>query len=155
MQKYVRQATPEDAHKLAPKMRNADREEIKASHNSTPLNALLHPFTQLQHKTFSIIGTEEEDVIGMFGVVPCETKNYGIAWLLSSDELLNHTRQFLRECPKWVNEMSKDYKYLYNYVDERNIVAIKWLQFLGFKDIETLPYGYEKKNFKLMLKEIN
>ena len=51
--------------------------------------------------------------------------------------------------------MSKDYKYLYNYVDERNIVAIKWLQFLGFKDIETLPYGYEKKNFKLMLKEIN
>ena len=56
---------------------------------------------------------------------------------------------------KWVNEMSKDYKYLYNYVDERNIVAIKWLQFLGFKDIETLPYGYEKKNFKLMLKEIN
>ena len=85
MQKYVRQATPEDAHKLAPKIRKADREEIKASHNSTPLNALLHPFTQLQHKTFSIIGTEEEDVIGMFGVVPCETKDYGIAWLLSSD----------------------------------------------------------------------
>jgi len=155
MQKYVRQATPEDAHKLAPKMRNADREEIKASHNSTPLNALLFPFTQLKHKTFTIIGTEEEDVIGMFGVVPCETKDYGIAWLLSSEELLNHTRQFLRECPKWVNEMSKDYKYLYNYVDERNIVAIKWLQFLGFKVIETLPYGYEKKNFKLMLKEIN
>ena len=155
MQKYVRQAIPEDAHKLAPKMRKADREEIKASHNSTPLNALLFPFTQLKHKTFTIIGTEKEDVIGMFGVVPCETKNYGIAWLLSSEELLNHTRQFLRECPKWVNEMSKDYKYLYNYVDERNIVAIKWLQFLGFKDIETLPYGYEKKNFKLMLKEIN
>ena len=155
MQKYVRQAIPEDAHKLAPKIRKADKEEIKASHNSTPLNALLFPFTQLKHKTFTIIGTEEEDVIGMFGVVPCETKDYGIAWLLSSDELLNHTRQFLRECPKWVNEMSKDYKYLYNYVDERNIVAIKWLQFLGFKDIETLPYGYEKKNFKLMLKEIN
>lgn len=155
MQKYVRQAIPEDAHKLAPKIRKADKEEIKASHNSTPLNALLFPFTQLKHKTFTIIGTEKEDVIGMFGVVPCETKDYGIAWLLSSDELLNHTRQFLRECPKWVNEMSKDYKYLYNYVDERNIVAIKWLQFLGFKDIETLPYGYEKKNFKLMLKEIN
>ena len=155
MQKYVRQAIPEDAHKLAPKMRKADREEIKAAHNSTPLNALLFPFTQLKHKTFTIIGTEKEDVIGMFGVVPCETKDYGIAWLLSSEELLNHTRQFLRECPKWVNEMSKDYKYLYNYVDERNIVAIKWLQFLGFKVIETLPYGYEKKNFKLMLKEIN
>ena len=54
MQKYVRQATPEDAHKLAPKMRKADREEIKASHNSTPLNALLFPFTQLKHKTFTI-----------------------------------------------------------------------------------------------------
>ena len=133
MEKYVRIATPEDAHRLAPKVRKADIDEIKASNN---------------------IGTKEEGVIGMFGVVPCETKDFGIAWLLSSEELINHTIQFLRECPKWVEEMGQDYKYLYNYIDERNIVALKWLEFLKFKHIETLPYGYEKRKFKLMLKEI-
>ena len=154
MEKYVRLATPEDAHRLAPKVRKADIDEIKASNNITPLGGLLYPFTKLRHKTFSILGTKEEGVIGMFGVIPCETKDFGIAWLLSSDELINHTIQFLRECPKWVEEMGQDYKYLYNYIDERNIVAIKWLEFLKFKHIETLPYGYEKRKFKLMLKEI-
>ena len=102
MEKYVRLAKSDDAHELAPKMREADLNEIKASHNASPLQALLHPFKELNHKTYSIIGTEQEGVIGMFGVVPSDTKQYGVAWLLSSPELLNHTLQFLRECPKWI-----------------------------------------------------
>ena len=152
---YVRPAVLADVLQLAPKMRKADREEVRASNGVSPLEALVTPFTYDGSRNYTIIGTASEGVIGMFGVAPTKDPEYGVAWLLSSEELLNHTRQFLRECPKWVNEMSKDYKYLYNYVDERNMVAIKWLQFLGFKVIETLPYGYEKKNFKLMLKEIN
>jgi len=154
MEKYVRLAKPNDAHELAIKVRQEDLDEIKASHNASPLQALLYPFKELNHKTFSIIGTEQEGVIGMFGVVPSDDKDYGIAWLLSSTELLNHTLQFLRECPKWVAEMGQDYKYLYNYVDVRNSVANKWLKFLGFNNIDTVNYGYEKKPFNLMIKEI-
>ena len=90
----------------------------------------------------------------MFGVVPSDNKEYGVAWLLSSPELLNHTLQFLRECPKWIEEMGQDYKYLYNYVDVRNEVGNKWLKFLGFNLIDTVNYGYEKKLFNLMIKEI-
>jgi len=154
MEKYVRVSKSEDAHELAPKVRQEDLDEIKASHNALPLQALTYPFQQLNHKTYSIIGTEQEGVIGMFGVVPSHSKDYGVAWLLSSPELINHTIQFLRECPKWVTEMGQDYKYLYNYVDVRNNVGNKWLKFLGFNLIETVNYGYEKKPFNLMIKEI-
>ena len=63
----------------------------------SPLQALLHPFKELNHKTYSIIGTEQEGVIGMFGVVPSDNKDYGIAWLLSSPELLKpYTTVFKR-----------------------------------------------------------
>ena len=154
MEKYVRVSKSEDAHELAPKVRQEDLDEIKASDNALPLQALTYPFQQLNHKTYSIIGTEQEGVIGMFGVVPSNKNDYGVAWLLSSPELLNHTIQFLRECPKWVKEMGQDYKYLYNYVDVRNNVGNKWLKFLGFNLIETVNYGYEKKPFNLMIKEI-
>ena len=154
MEKYVRLAKSDDAHELATKVRQEDLNEIKASHNALPLQALLHPFKQLNHKTYSIIGTKQEGVIGMFGVVPSDNKEYGVAWLLSSSELLNHTLQFLRECPKWIEEMGQDYKYLYNYVDVRNEVGNKWLKFLGFNLIDTVKYGYEKKLFNLMIKEI-
>ena len=57
MEKYVRLAKSDDAHELAPKVRQEDLNEIKASHNASPLQALLHPFKELNHKTYSIIGT--------------------------------------------------------------------------------------------------
>ena len=111
---YVRKAILADALELAPKMRIGDRKEIMASDGSTPLESLVLPFTQKNAKIYSIVGTQSEGVIGMFGVVPSDKDDYGVAWLLSSPELLNHTIQFLRECPKWVKEMGQDYKYLYN-----------------------------------------
>ena len=154
MEKCVREAVLSDALELAPKMRKLDRQEIQASHGVTPLKALVLPFTYEKHKTFTILGTEQEGVIGMFGSTPSEQDpQYGVAWLLSSEQLFNHTRQFLRECPKWIKEMGQDYKYLYNYVDVRNEVGNKWLKFLGFNLIDTVNYGYEKKLFNLMIKE--
>ena len=76
--------------------------------------------------------------------------------MLSSDQLRNHVRQFLKECPHWVNEMGKGYKYLYNFVDERNWETLKWLQFLGFEPKEKInDYGIGKMPFLLMMKEVN
>ena len=155
MEKYVRKAKLDDALELAPKMRKLDRQEIMASHKLSPLKALVLPFTFDNHRTYSIIGTKEEGVIGMFGSSPSEyQKDYGVAWLLSSDQLFNHTRQFLKECPKWVNEMGEGYTHLYNFIDSRNWQSLKWLQFLGFEPKEKLPYGVEQKEFILVIKEI-
>ena len=153
---YVRPAILKDALELAPKIRKGDREEIQASGNISPLKALVVPFTQDRAKIYSVIGTESEGVIGMFGVASCADPEYGVAWMLSSEKLFKHTKQFIKECPQWIEEMGKGYNYLYNFVDKRNWKSMKWLQYLGFEpSTEIEKYGYGKMPFLLMMKEIN
>ena len=153
---YVRKAELNDALELAPKMRMGDRKEIMASNGSTPLESLVIPFTQKGAKIYSIIGTKSEGVIGMFGSTPTNEKDYGVVWLLSSEHLFRHIKQFIKECPKWVAEMSEGYEYVYNFVDERNWKSLKWLQFLGFEPKEKIGnFGVGKMPFLLMIKEVN
>ena len=94
-EKYVRPAILADALELAPKMKAEDRAEILASNNASPLKALVEPFTYEKGKIYSIIGTKDEGVIGMFGCCPSQLPEYGVVWLLSSNDLYKHTRQFL------------------------------------------------------------
>ena len=153
---YVRPAILADALQLAPKMRIADREEILASHGKTPLESLVIPFTYEKARSYTIIGTAKEGVIGMFGGAPTKDPEYGIAWLLSSEDLFKHTKQFIKECPYWVSQMSEGYTYIYNWVDRRNWKSLKWLQFLGFEAKEEIKqYGVGKLPFLLMIKETN
>ncbi len=52
---YVRKAKLNDAIELAPKMRPADVLEIKRSDDTSPLEALIIPFTLEHSKTYSIM----------------------------------------------------------------------------------------------------
>ena len=152
---YVRPAILADAIQLAPEMRIADREEIRASNGSSPLKALVVPFTYKKGRSYTIIGTAKEGVIGMFGVAPTKDPEYGIAWLLSSEDLFKHTKQFMKECPYWISQMGNGYEYLYNWVDRRNWKSLKWLQYLGFEPKnEMKQYGAGKLPFLLMVKEV-
>lgn len=152
---HVRRAISADIVFLAPKMRQADRDEIKASDNVGAVEALMTPFEYKGHRTWSVIGTDEEYVIGMFGSVPTLDPDYGIAWLLSSEELFNYKKEFIKQSPEWIEEMGKGYKYLYNWVDCRNEKSIKWLRYLGFNTIKREEqYGKGKMPFYLMMKEI-
>ena len=153
---YVRKAILKDALELAPKMRIGDRQEIKASDGSSPLESLVLPFTQEGSKIYTIVGSKLEGVIGMFGSSPVKEEGYGIVWLLSSEDLFKHIKQFIKECPKWVSEMSEDYEHVYNFVDERNWKSLKWLQFLGFEPKRKIgDFGVGKIPFILMMKEVN
>ena len=77
---YVRPAILADVLQLAPKMRKADREEVRASNGVSPLEALVTPFTYDGSRNYTIIGTASEGVIGMFGVAPTKDPEYGVAW---------------------------------------------------------------------------
>ena len=156
MQKaFVRTAELKDALVLSKTMRKQDREEIYASDKVSPLEALVLPFTIKNARNYSIMGVGDEGVIGMFGCTPCDDAEYGCAWLLSSEVILKHSKQFLKESPYWATTMGQGYKYLYNFVDRRNWVSLKWLQYLGFEVKEEFPeYGFTKIPFLLMMKEM-
>ena len=152
---YVRPATIKDAIQLAPKVRVADREEIRASDGKSPLEALVTSFAVDKSKNYTIVGTLNEGVIGMFGACPTKDPAYGVAWLISSEDLFKHTKQFMKECPYWISQMGNGYEYLYNWIDRRNWKSMKWLQFLGFEPKDEMKqYGVGKLPFLLMVKEV-
>ena len=153
---HCRLAIKEDAYSLAPRMRQADINEIKASHGVKPLDALLEPFNSYYTGTaYSIISDIDDIVIGMFGSRSTDDSNYGCAWLLSSEELRtqSHKKQFLKQCRKWGNKINKPFRFIYNYVDARNWQSLKWLKFCGFEIITTEKYGLENIDFHLLVRD--
>lgn len=124
---------------LAETMRQADVDEIWASSYSTPQSALSCAMrSSLQVWTGLIDG----QVACMFGVVPQSMMGgTGFAWMLGSDLVERHQKLFLRRCRENVRMMAEQFDYLHNYVDDRNVKAIRWLKWLGFEMGDPEPFG--------------
>lgn len=149
---YVRPAKIEDAYILSTKLREQDLTELLLAANAKPLESLLGGFGGKNTQTYSIIN--EEKVIGMFGVGDCTyMPNYGVVWLLGSDEIDTIGRQFLKECRIWIKKMQNRYDVIYNWVYPDNWKSLKWLQFCGFEIRAKRPYGVYNKEFYLMIRE--
>ena len=155
---YVRLGKYEDAYLLAPNIRKADKDELKASDNIEPLEALQTPFSIKKSITYRIVedrNNSQEEILGMFGTVPTAIKRLGVVWLLSSERLRKYSKRFFQENKKWIKEIGKDYQCIYNYVDCRNTVSKRWLKHLDFELVETRPYGHAQLDFNLFIKELH
>lgn len=142
---YVRAYEPGDAEDLAPRLREADRREIQASFG-IPLPSLIN------HSDSGIIctiSTDDEVVVGLFGAIPtCDLS--AAVWLVGSDALIKPPlrRQFLVEGKTFLDALHRFRPLLWNYVDERNRLHIRWLEWMGFTFINRHPeYGVEKRPF--------
>ncbi len=141
----VRITHTNDVDALATRLREADLREIAAATGDTPHKTLGNGLS-ISSPCYTIIN-ETGQPLAMFGVVPDEEKS-GIVWLLGSDKLLNYPNSFLRSSHKWIGRLHKDYYRLWNYVDSRNEVHIRWLKWCGFKCTETVDdFGREKRLF--------
>lgn len=128
-QPIVRPARLKDASYLAPKLRQADIDELAALRGIEPEAALTEGY-YVSTACFSI--TSREKTIAMFGVAP-SADQIGCVWMLGSDEILEHRSWFLRSFSRpWLDRLHQFYPTLFNYVDKRNTVHIRWLKWLGF-----------------------
>lgn len=141
----IREATWRDAVELAPKLRQADLDEIKAASGRDALGALSY---SLKNSRSPQAGLIDGEVVCMFGVAQQSFFSIaGAPWLLASDQLVKHAKPFLRRSREYIKSLKKDYLYLCNYVDARNTQAIKWLRWLGFDILPTQTYGVEDLMF--------
>ena len=143
----MRGATLEDCYNLAPKLRKQDIEEIKANANIKPKDALIQGF-QLSEVPVAIFDDKEE-IVCMLGCCPTNIRSAAIVWLLASDGLAkNIPFRFLKHSRGVTDIFQKRYPVLYNFVDARNTLHLKWLKWLGFTIINKhYDYGYEKRLF--------
>ena len=84
--------------------------------------------------------------IGIFGVDDVGNGVGGI-WLLATKDLATIKIAFLKQCREVVKVLNQKYKILWNYVDCRNEVHIKWLKWCGFKFLRKTNYGVLQKPF--------
>ena len=144
MTHHYRPSTIKDCLELAPNMRLQDVDEVKASHGWEPLKALEESF-RLSQECNSIIH-KDGSVVGMFGV--SDQGVYAMPWLLGADKMLETRHEFVPPAKAWVNEMSVQHPLLFNFVHEKNTIAIKWLKSLGFEFIRNFKeYGLGKEPF--------
>jgi hypothetical protein len=124
---------------VADNMRAADVRELWLSHRMKPREAL--------HKTFDLHGPHwtgrwAGQPVAMFGIATsCSLTKCGTPWMLATDEMLEHKREFLYMSKKYMKIAEANFNYLENYVHEDNEASIKWLQWLGFEIMEKERYG--------------
>ena len=145
----VRDSIKEDCYEVAYNMRKSDIEEIWASHNHTPLKALLISF---KYSTLCLTVEVNGEPVCIFGCVPDSfLGDSASVWLLGTDEFNKFMNikniEFLRYSRRFINYMLSFYPYLYNYVDDRNKTSIRWLKWCGCKMNGAITYGMEKLPF--------
>lgn len=122
-------ATDGHAYDIAPRLRVADLEEIRAlaadETSAIVLSIRNSPFA----RTWLVNGAPA----CIFGVASTSLlDNSGRPWLVSSDTVPAFPMTFLRACKRILPEILAMYPHLENYIDSRYECAVTWLRWLGF-----------------------
>jgi len=131
MKPYHRQSKLHDICELAPNLRYEDKREVNTL-GKTSEQALLSGY--LFGKVCRSIIDNHGHVVGMYGVCPVDEKT-GIVWMLGSKGVYKIKRAFLRESRTEVEGMNNIFPHLWNIIDSRNELHIKWIRWCGFKII--------------------
>ena len=140
-----------DAESLAPRLREADKQEVYALMGMEPRPGLEACLKHSFNECYSVRDLETDEPLALFGTSPDgEGTGLGMIWFLGSSDLFKKNRvSFLRNSEFWVQKLFEKYDLLYNVVDARNTVHIRWLKWLKFKFIADIPeFGFEKRTFR-------
>jgi len=140
---YVRSFQAGDAARVAAHLRDADMAEIAAHSGSTPYAALCRGV--LGSEIACTVCSADATPVAVFGVGAG-----GVVWLLGTDALTTSplAKQFLRECRLHVALLQERYPLLHNVIDERNVVHIRWLRWMGFVFLRRiLHFGVGQRPF--------
>lgn len=145
---YIRRATVADAIDLAPRLREADKNEFRAFLGMEPEAVLPFDITQGSGETWAFIGDQEE-VVGLFGVQPVDQHpTFGLVWAVSSPDIFKYRRDFFKLTPKVLDMLHQKYPLIGNHIDARNKAHIRWLKRHGFSFLRTIPeFGVERRPF--------
>lgn len=150
MRIVLRQATLQDCWSLGTKLREADKAEVKASSGRLPTTALMSAWNNSDLPLTIYAEDDRESIrVGMWGVVPDLSEPMaGAIWMMAAPELRLAKHSFLRVSRGYVDVLNRRYPVLFNTVDARNTVHLKWLRWTGFTFIQRHErYGHEQRPF--------
>lgn len=117
-------------------------EEVENSPYAHPREALLR---SVQVSADVQTGLLEGEPIVIFGVgVQSLFSDTGVPWMFVTNGVQRCSTTFIRQSRAVVDGWRSRYRYLGNYVDARNTLAVRWVQWMGF-DIQPVQTVGEKR----------
>ena len=143
----IRRATYSDAVYVAPRLREADKQECMATLGLPPELAI-PPSVDGTRGVWAMCH-DDDTPFGLFGIDPVDQNpELGIVWMVSTDDLFKYKRDLVKLSHAMIDRLHDDYPLLGNHVDERNTKHIRYLRWLGFSMLKRHPkFGVEKRPF--------
>lgn len=128
-----------DVEYLVEHLRDADRDEITASHGPDLLASV---FDAVNRSSHVYVAERDGRLITLWGYQPISMlSGIGCPWALGTDEMTRNGKSILKLAQASNRMLRPVYPVLKNHVDVRNKRSIGWLQRLGFVIHEPEPYG--------------
>ena len=125
-----KRATPESLKYIADHMRDQDVAEVWASSRVRPLEALTTSVAMSDKHAIAYANSVPTVVMGL--VMSDLLSGIGVPWMLGTDGVVKHKREFIKRTGPIVDEMMAQCTLLCNHVHSKNTVSIMWLHRLGF-----------------------
>lgn len=141
----IRKATKEDVISIAPRLRDADQDEIMYAAGDYPKYVLERALDL--PGLGSWVGCWNGQPEAIFGVAH-GPMGIGIPWLVATDVIAEKPKYFVKMCRPWLDGWSMQYSQLTSFVHAKNELHIRWLKWCGFKFVALHPeYGAHKEPF--------
>lgn len=135
----------DEAEEIAAIVRQADIDEICEGLELDMVHALRMCFGGSLKASKIVV---DGKIVAVFGDSVHDMQlGVGVPWLISTVHVGTRARAFLKVCRGEVEEMLTRHRTLLNFVDARNVKAIRWLRWLGFEFFDPIPYGPKGLDF--------
>ena len=136
----VRQATVDDAHKIAPMLREQDRREVLAASGYTPEVVLPTAFTIEGDKDIIFAETVDGDPILIAGVRETQPR-IGAIWMVGTPLIEQYAFRYARHARRKVDkEWHAKWPCLWNMAWADNDLHVRWLEYMGFKFLRRVEH---------------
>ena len=134
---WVAPAVAAHVEELAPRLRDADRREIRAAFGR-PAEAILQSGFRNARRCWTVLAGDRP--VAMFGVGRRRSPRIGTVWFLASEDFVRARDLVRREGRYWVDVLMTGHDVLTNFVAADNRIAVRWISWLGF-ELLTLHRG--------------
>ena len=138
----IRPSTHEDCLFVGSNLREREAQELWRYDNSLPVQGVTNSFNK---SVVSMTILHEDKPVAMFGIMILN--DIPTLWLMPTDNLSSIGRNFVRNTSEWIQKMLIDYPTLVAYVHWANDESLKWMEFVGGRQIEKVFMGYDSSAF--------
>lgn len=134
------------ADHIAANLRQQDHDEVRASSALAPREALVASLNLSSHAY--CVESDTHGPVAMFGAAPHPFPGVGIVWMLGTEGIRREGYSIARQTRRYFDELNAAYWLLWNFIDGRNSVSMRWLRWGGFKLLAEHPdHGPEGRPF--------